>query len=204
MRRLDGTVLGFTDHDQDVNFGGVAFRANSGLDARTLQTATGLSVDNGQAVGALTAAAITEADIRGGKYDKAEVEHWLVDWQRPGLRVQVFRGTIGEIRRSSAGFEAELRGLAEALNMPIGRSIIRHCDRILGDDKCRFNLATAGFWTETQALEGSTGSRHRPATLERVRRRLVHPWDAPLAGGCQRGRHSFGQGRPAGERASRY
>ena len=46
VTRKDQRVLGFTDHDGDLEFGGIVFRANTGLSARALQLATGLSVDN--------------------------------------------------------------------------------------------------------------------------------------------------------------
>jgi uncharacterized phage protein (TIGR02218 family) len=156
--RRDGMALGFTDHDEDVVFDGTTFRASSGMDASAVQSATGLSVDNAQAVGALTSAAVSEDDIRAGRYDGAEVWHWLVDWQRPELRVLLFRGQFGEIRRNDAAFEVELRGIAEALNAPVGRSILRTCDRALGDGKCRFDTALPGFSGEgVVSASGATG-----------------------------------------------
>ena len=158
VARSDGVVFGFTDHDQDLVFEGVTFRASSGMDASALQTATGLSVDNAQAVGALSDAAVTEDDVRAGKFDQAEVHQWLVDWERVDLRVLLFRGRFGEIRRSGGRFEVELRGLAEALNVPVGRSILKVCDRVLGDSKCGVDLSQAEFVGEGVVVE-SGGSR---------------------------------------------
>jgi uncharacterized phage protein (TIGR02218 family) len=158
VERGDGAVFGFTDHDVDVTFGGVVFRASSGMDASALQTATGLSVDNAQTVGALTAAGISEEDIRAGRFDKAEIHHWLVDWERPDLRVLMFRGHFGEIRRTDGAFEVELRGLAEALNGPVGRSILRSCDRVLGDSRCRVDLGQPELRGEAEAGPGSSGT----------------------------------------------
>jgi uncharacterized phage protein (TIGR02218 family) len=158
VRRRDGAVFGFTDHDRDVTFDGVSFRASSGMDASALQSATGLSVDNAQAVGALSDAGVTEEDVRAGRYDRAEIWHWLVDWERPELRVLLFRGSFGEIRRSDGAFEVELRGLAEALNASVGRSILRTCDRSLGDPKCGFEVSRPGFSGESAVAEGSGGA----------------------------------------------
>jgi uncharacterized phage protein (TIGR02218 family) len=166
IRRADGVALGFTDHDEDVTFGGLVCRAGTGMDATALQIGTGLSVDNAQAAGALADAAIVEDDIRAGLYDRAEIDHWLVDWERPDLRVHLFRGRLGEIRRNDAGFEAELRGLAEELNAPVGRSLLRTCDRVLGDAKCGFALDAPGFSAEGVALDGSSGSRLVAVGLE--------------------------------------
>ena len=158
VRRRDGEAFGFTDHDRDLAFDGMNFRASSGMDASALQSATGLSVDNAQAVGALSGAGVTEEDVRAGRYDRAEIWHWLVDWERPDLRVLLFRGSFGEIRRSDGAFEVELRGLAEALNAPVGRSILRTCDRTLGDGKCGFDVGKAGFSAEATVTSASSGA----------------------------------------------
>lgn len=156
VRRRDGVELGFTDHDEDVTFDGVVFRAGSGMDASALASATGLSVDNAQAAGALSSASVSEDDIRAGRYDDAEIRHWLVDWERPDLRVLLFRGRFGEIRRSDGAFEVELRGLAEALNAPVGRTVLRTCDRALGDAKCRFDTSLPGFSGEGVVESGAS------------------------------------------------
>lgn len=146
ITRRDGAVFGFTDHDRDLTFDGVVFKAGSGLDASVIESSTGLSVDNAQAVGALSDVSLSEADIFAGQFDGAEVWHWLVDWQQVELRSLLFRGTLGEIRRGKTGFEAELRGMAEGLNQPLGRSYLRGCDRILGDAKCGVDLTSAAFF----------------------------------------------------------
>lgn len=145
VQRVDGRRYGFTDHDEDVTFDETEFKASSGLDATAIQASTGLSVDNGQVMGALSGAGVTEAEIRAGRFDGARIEHWVVDWTRPDLRALMFVGTFGEIQRRDGAFEIELRGPAEALNAPIGRTLQRNCDRRLGDEKCRFNLEDVGF-----------------------------------------------------------
>ena len=145
VERQDGRRYGFTDHDVDLAFDGSVFRASSGLDATAVQASTGLSVDNGQVMGALSDAGVSEVEIAAGHFDRAAIEHWLVDWTRPDLRALIFAGRFGEIRRKDGAFEVELRGPAEALNAPVGRTLQRNCDRRLGDGKCRFDLETPGF-----------------------------------------------------------
>ena len=68
VSRRDGVVLGFTDHDRDLAFEGIIFRAASGMTARALQTGTGLAVDNSEAVGALSDASVSEADLMAGRF----------------------------------------------------------------------------------------------------------------------------------------
>jgi len=152
--RRDGVVLGFTDHDLDLTFENVAFRAGSGLDAAAVQQTTGLSVDNSQAVGALSDFGLSETDILAGKYDRADVTAWLVNWNDVSQRVMQFRGSLGEIRRSGAVFEAELRGLTETLNRVQGRAYHRKCSAVLGDSSCGFDLNTLGYSTEIPVENG--------------------------------------------------
>jgi uncharacterized phage protein (TIGR02218 family) len=148
VQRRDGVVLGFTDHDRDLRFDGLTYRAETGMTARALMQTTGFAVDNSDAVGALSSDAVTEADLLAGRYDAAEVRCWLVNWTDVGQRLLQFRGTFGEIVRSAGAFRAELRGLTEALNQPQGRVYQRDCAAILGDAQCRFDLGQPGFSAE--------------------------------------------------------
>lgn len=152
VTRKDGAVLGFTDHDRDLAFEGITFRAGSGMTAKAIQQATGLSVDNTEAFGALQSEAITEEDILGGRYDGAEVRGWLVNWADVSVRALQFRGTLGEIVRKGGAFNAELRGLAEALNQEQGQIYHARCSAVLGDSRCRFDLNQLGF-SEERAVE---------------------------------------------------
>ena len=143
--RTDGTAFGFTDHDQDLSFDGITFRADTGLSAAALAQSTGLSVDNTEALGALSDASVREDDIEAGRFDHADVRAWMVNWAEPETRWLQFRGTIGELRRADGAFHAELRGLTEALNRPLGRIYQKPCTAVLGDGTCAFDLDTAGY-----------------------------------------------------------
>jgi len=145
ITRADGVVYGFTDHDEALNFDGVVFKADTGMSAQALQQSTGLSVDNTEAIGALSDAAVREEDIEAGRFDGAEVQAWLVNWADVTVRWLQFRGTIGELRRSGGAFHAELRGLTEALNRPLGRVYQKPCTAVLGDKTCKFDLAAPGY-----------------------------------------------------------
>ncbi|MFY0312355.1 DUF2163 domain-containing protein [Leisingera sp. D0M16] len=151
LERRDGAVLGFTDHDCVLSFDGLEFQPGSGLTARAVQQATGLSVDNTEALGVLRDAAVREEDIEAGRFDGAEVRCWLVNWQDVSMRWLQFRGSIGEIRRAGGAFEAELRGLTEALNRPQGRIYQKPCTAVLGDGACGFDLSTPGYAVELAA-----------------------------------------------------
>ena len=159
--RKDGERLGFTDHDVDLAFEDFEFRAGTGLTASALEQSSGLSVNNTEAVGALSSAAVTEADVSAGRYDGARVLAWLVNWSRPEERALLFRGSIGEISRGSGAFVAELRGLTEALNQPQGRVYQTRCGTVLGSASCKFDTAAFGYAIEEPVIENSGGKSFR-------------------------------------------
>ena len=187
LTRSDGLTLGFTDHDRDLTFDGVTFKAETGLTARALQQQTGLSVDNTEALGGFSDAAITEADLAAGRYDGAAVRAWLVNWASVGQRVVQFSGQIGEIQRSDGRFTAELRSLVDRLNQPRGRAYHRGCSAILGDAACGFDLATPNY-SVTLTLRGYDG----------LGRMLFDPVPAVAAGWFGRGRLEVQTGEAAG------
>ena len=154
VTREDGVVLGFTDHDGDLAFEGVTYRAGTGLTARAVAQTTGLAVDNSEAMGALSDAAVTEADIEAGRYDDARLRAWAVNWADVSQRALRFRGTFGEVTRREGAFEVELRGLAEALNQPGGRVFGAGCDAGLGDGRCGVDMAAFSVEAEVVAAEG--------------------------------------------------
>ncbi len=169
LTRRDGLTLGFTDHDRDLTFDGVTFRADSGLTARALEQVTGLAVDNSEAVGALRDAGLREADIMAGRYDGAALVIWEVNWAAPDQRRVIFRGTLGEITRAGGAFRTELRGLSEPLGQPGGRIYHAACAASLGDTACRFDLNTPGFSAEVPlAAQRAEPAQLRFAPIETV------------------------------------
>lgn len=156
LTRKDGLVLGFTDHDRDLAFDAITFKAETGLTARALLQQTGLSVDNTEAVGGFSDTAITEEDLAAGRYDGASVRAWLVNWGDVSQRVLQFAGHLGEITRTDGRFTAELRSLTDSLNQPRGRAFHRGCSAVLGDGQCGFDLSLPNF-SMTVPLSGYDG-----------------------------------------------
>lgn len=194
--RRDGRVFGFTDHDQPLSFDGMTFKADAGMTARAIMSGTGLSVDNSEAMGALSDAAITEADIEAGRFDGAEIKAWMVNWADVETRTLRFAGTIGELRRSGGAFHAELRGLTELLNQPQGRVYQTPCSAILGDAACEFDLGVDGYSVEVP-IEALIEQRRftfadmntfEPAWFERGRLRVMSGSAEGLVGLIKRDR----------------
>lgn len=147
----DGLVLGFTDTDETLAFDGTSFEPSSGLNASEVRESAGLAVDSSDVEGVLSAASITEDDIRSGRFDGASVETWLVDWSDPAQRRLLRRATIGEISLQGGRFVASLESAAGPLDRPQGRFIRRSCDAELGDDACKVDLDDPR-WHENVAI----------------------------------------------------
>lgn len=145
IERKDGVKLGFTDHDLSLTFDGIEFRPSNGFTSRAIEQVTGLAVDNTEALGALSDAAITETDIRVGLYDGARVRAWRVNWQNVVERAMVFQGSLGEVERSGKAFRAELRGLSDTLGQVRGRVFQAPCSATFGDDQCGIDSLATEF-----------------------------------------------------------
>ncbi|MBP1850899.1 DUF2163 domain-containing protein [Rhizobium halophytocola] len=141
VTRRDGVVLGFTEHDRDLVVGGTMFRAASGFRASETTAESGFAATGSTVTGGFSDAAITEEDLRAGRYDGARVEVLLVDWQTPDSHVLLRVEEIGEVSRAGGAFTAELRSLMHRLGQEKGRIFNRRCDAMLGDARCRVDLA---------------------------------------------------------------
>ena len=140
LRRADGAVMGFTDHDRDLMLEDVVCRAGSGWTAGAGEGEAGLTSGGLSASGGLDDEAITEADIAAGLYDGAQIALWRLDWARPDLAVRLWAGALARIRRDNGAFVADLDGPMAALERVVGRTYGRTCDAVLGDGRCGLSV----------------------------------------------------------------
>jgi uncharacterized phage protein (TIGR02218 family) len=145
VRRKDGAVLGFTDHDRALTVDGVSCEPATGFVAGAIESGLGFAGDTAEVAGALSSEAISEADIEAGKYDGAAVEQWLVNWAEPHQAGLLKRHVIGEIRRTDGAFRVEVRSLSARFDERRGRHFLRKCDADLGDARCGYDTGTPGF-----------------------------------------------------------
>lgn len=145
ITRNDGVVMGFTDHDLPLSFDGVDYAPETGLTPSAIESGTGLAPDSHAVEGALSSDKITSDDIARGRYTGAEVALFLVDWTDPNTRTLLSRGHIGEIRRGTIAFEAEINGLSAKLNQPTGGAYLHTCTCRLGEPKCGIDLSAAAY-----------------------------------------------------------
>jgi uncharacterized phage protein (TIGR02218 family) len=159
--RSDGVVLGFTDHDATLGFGGTVFEPAVGGDGSELAAKLGGATDTSELVAVLTSAAIGEDDIRLGRYDKAEVETWRVSWRDSEVRHLLRRDVIGEITLEDQVFRAELRSAQAGLNRKQGRFYQGLCGTSLGLPSCGINLDDPAYKSAGSVLAFVGASRLR-------------------------------------------
>lgn len=157
LTRTDNVVMGFTDHDTDLVIDAVTYEAASGFTPSAVATNANLASDNLDLQGLLDSEGITEEDIMAGLYDFAEIEIFQVNYKDLTQGVlHLRRGQLGEVSLKNHQFTAEVRGLNESLNQKVGNLYSPLCRAILGDARCKVNLAA---FTVTGTVTGVTNNR---------------------------------------------
>jgi len=157
VTRTDGEVFRFTSHDRDLTVSGETYLAASGYTSTQISSSDQFSVDNLEVMGVLDSAGITEADLAAGLFDFAEVELFVVNWTDTSIGTLPLRkGWLGEVTRHAAHFVAELRGLTQALQQPVGDAYSVACRADLGDTQCGVTLAS---YTVAGTVTGVTSRR---------------------------------------------
>ena len=153
IERRDGICLGFTGHDRDLVIDGLLYRAAPGMLPSAVSVSDGFDASTLDVAGALSSEAISEADLEAGRWDRAAVALFLVDWTDPdGELVPLARGELGDVRVSANGFEAELRGPAALLERPVVEQTSPECRAELGDRRCRVDMAARVRLTRVTAV----------------------------------------------------
>lgn len=191
--RDDGTILTFTDHDEQLSFdadglGVLTYLPNASFSRSAVSTVDNLKVDEVDIAGVFDSSSITESDLLAGKYDDAEVKIFIVNWADPtqGL-VKLRRGFLGEIEMDDFGYTAELLGLALPLQRNIVELVSPRCLAELGDSRCQVDLEPSARVENTAyaakvAKDASIGSVVS-ATPENNRRFVCTTAGTSAAGG---------------------
>jgi uncharacterized phage protein (TIGR02218 family) len=142
VERRDGVCLGFTSHDRDLEIGGLVYRSAPGMLPSAISVSDDFDASTLDVSGALTSDSISAADLAAGRWDRAAVALFLVDWEDPGgERLHLARGELGDVTVKGNGFEAELRGAAALLERAVAEQTSPECRTELGDRRCRVDMA---------------------------------------------------------------
>ena len=153
VERRDGVAIGLTAHDRDLAIGGMVYRAAPGMVPSAIERSAGLDADSMDVTGALTSAAIGEADLLAGRWDGARVTLFACDWSDPHETVPLGEGTIGAVETRNGVLTAELKGVAVALERPVVEETSPECRAELGDARCRVAMAGRRRLVRVTAIE---------------------------------------------------
>lgn len=171
---ISGTIQGFTEHDKDIIFdlsdgnGNITYAAAASFERTAVAGTDTLSVDNLEIEGVIDSLAFTEDDIDAGKYDRALVKMFLVDWTDLTLgAIKIRRGSIGEIIVGEKSFKAELRGMLQRYTEEILEIYSPSCRVDLGDTRCGVRVeppiwVASTAYTLREPRDAATGSVVRP------------------------------------------
>jgi uncharacterized phage protein (TIGR02218 family) len=158
LERRDGVCLGFTSHDRGLVISGLVYRAAPGMLPSAISVSDDFDSSTLDVSGALTSDAISEADLAAGRWDRAAVSLFLVDWEDPdGPRLPLARGELGDVTVKANGFEAELRGPAALLERAVAEQTSPGCRAELGDRRCRVDMAGRIGMRRVAAVPSETG-----------------------------------------------
>lgn len=150
LQRPDGQVFGFTSASQSVVIGGITYDAQQGLDVSALSTSAGLSVDSAELRTLDDGTLFARADVLGGRWHGTRFLVFRYDWEAPEAGIEpMMAGVMGEVRLLREHVVAELRGLQQYLQQPLGSVSTRTCRARFADhptpmpgNRCRLNAAS--------------------------------------------------------------
>lgn len=157
-------IMGFTDHVEDLDISSVLYRAATGSSPMTMRSNDTLAVNNSEMMGWLSSTAISEDDLRRGRFDGAEIEVFMVNYESLGQgAVTLIKGWLGEVTLKDGQYTAELRSLAQALQQTVGEVYSVACRADLGDSRCspagEVDLTGTGPYLVTGAVISFTDNR---------------------------------------------
>lgn len=153
ITRTDGTVFAFTSAADDVTISSVLYKSAQGLNISSLEASAGLNVDNLELSTLDDGTVFTKLDVLSGRWRNADFVISRYNWANPADGVDVrMVGTIGEVRLHRGYVTAELRGLQQYLQQPIGSVSSKTCRARLGDAMCTKNLTTFTYLAEVSAV----------------------------------------------------
>ena len=123
LKRSDGVVTGFTDHDGALELDGVVCPASSGWTAGMTEGEVGLTPGTAVVAGVLDDDSVTEPDIAAGVFDQAEVTLWRVDWRRPDLKVRLWVARMTRVRRDGGFLGRKFFWVTEVTGFDPGRHV---------------------------------------------------------------------------------
>jgi uncharacterized phage protein (TIGR02218 family) len=136
----DARQFSFTDHSHDILYDGLVYQSGHTISVSSIESSVSLSADNFEIAAILNSDVIQKNDILNGKFDKAHVEYFIVNYSDISQgRVLINSGYIAEIRVVDNKFYAEIRSISSELNKQTRQIYSETCRARFKDKKCAAN-----------------------------------------------------------------
>ena len=157
---LDGQVFGFTSLDRNLVIDGLTYLAASGFMASNMAASADLAVQNMDLSGVLDSAAITEQDLIEGRWDGAFVEVFEVNHADLTMGKMILcSGTLGNVTAGTISFTAEMRGLSQQMQQPVGEVYTAACATDFGSARCGLSIASYTFAATVTTISATENAR---------------------------------------------
>ena len=157
ITRTDDEVYGWTSADRNATIDAVIYESAPGLSVASFASSAGLAVDNSELTVLADDTIITRADILAGHWNNAAYLLFKYDWTDVSAGEEVISaGFLGELHPRSGAYVAELRGLQQYLQQPVGAASTKTCRARLGDALCTKAL---GSFTHTGTVSHVTSKQ---------------------------------------------
>ena len=141
ITRADAAVYAFTSAAYDVTISSQLYKSAQGLNISSIEMSAGLAVDNLELTTLDDGSVFTTLEVLSGVWRNAAFTISRYNWASPADGVEArMAGTIGEVHLHRGYVVAELRGLQQYLQQPVGSVSSKTCRARLGDALCTKNL----------------------------------------------------------------
>lgn len=161
IHRRDGTVMGFTNHDESIviaagTYAGTYWPA-AAMSMTDLEQQLGAEGQTVDAQGLLTDDAITAADLLAGRYDGAEVRLFLcgAGTNADSGQATLMAGKLGDVTVDDGNFKVQVFSLSDQLAQGCADIYAPHCRAQLGDSRCAV-VTSASSYTSTATIAAVT------------------------------------------------
>lgn len=172
----DGTEIGFSGCDRDLEVDGFVYEAGVAADLSDIESTASLEISNLELNGMAVAPSITRAALLAGDWDNAVLQLGLVDAEFPQYGMIILQsGWIGEVTYSDSSFRAVFNGLKFAYKTTLVECTSATCRATLGDARCGVDLSSGGSPSYLATGEVETIQADGVTILDAARTEPAHP-----------------------------
>lgn len=155
-----GIVLGFTEHNRDIVYDSITYKAATGFSATAVDKTSALTSDSLSVRGIYgtdSAMDILKQDVFAGRYRGAVMELMVINFEDlTSGHYLIFKGFVGETRDLGDQFQMEIFSFDHKLKQEQGRRVMPLCDAEFGDARCGLNIASFTFSGAVTAITSNS------------------------------------------------